>query len=255
MRLLSSPTALALREERGSLAGWLLGSGAFALIIGAISTSVSSVGVSSNFERQLHKVAAVSITTPAGYIGLCFLFFILIISLFCCAQIAAARHEESQERLETLLALPVQRERWLAGRLALAVAGAVGIALLSGILAWAGAALQGAGISLASMLEAAGNCLPVALLFLGLAVLAFAIVPRASAGLGYGLVAVAFVWQLFGGLLGAPKWLLDISPFAHVGLVPAQSFRTGDALAMLAIAALAGAAALWSFRRRDLIGE
>jgi len=255
MRLLSSPTALALREERGSLAGWLLGSGAFALIIGAISTSVSSAGVSSNFERQLRKVAAVSITTPAGYIGLCFLFFILIISLFCCAQIAAARHEESQERLETLLALPVQRGRWLAGRLALAVAGSVGIALLSGILAWVGAAAQGAGISLSSMLEAAGNCLPVALLFLGLAVLAFAVLPRASAGLGYGLVATAFVWQLFGALLGAPKWLLDISPFAHVGLVPAQSFRAGDALAMLAIAALAGVAALWAFRRRDLIGE
>ncbi len=255
MRLLSSPAAFALREERGSLAGWLIGSGAFALIIGAISTSVSSVGVSSSFERQLRKVAAVSITTPAGYVGLCFLFFILIISLFCCAQIAAARHEEAQGRLETLLALPLKRGRWLAGRLALATAGAAAIALLAAVLAWAGAAAQGADISLLSMLEAAANCLPVALLFLGLAALGFAVLPRAGTGLGYGLVAVAFVWQLFGGLLGAPSWLLDISPFAHVGLVPAQSLRIGAALVMLAIAALAGAAALWSFARRDLIGE
>src|SRR6202011_4171432 len=38
-RLLSSPTALAIREERGSFAGWLLGTGFLALVIGLISTS------------------------------------------------------------------------------------------------------------------------------------------------------------------------------------------------------------------------
>jgi len=255
LRLLSSPTALAFRGERASFAGWLLGTGSFALILGVISTSVSSAGISNNFQRQLQKVAAVSITTPSGYIGLSFLFFILAVSLFCCAQLAAARHEEAEERLETLLALPVSRRGWLAGRLGLALAGAVVISLAAGVLSWAGAAAQNAGISLASMLEAGANCLPVAALFLALAALGFALLPRASGGLAYGLVAVTFVWQLLGGLLGAPKWLLDLSPFQHVGLVPAQPFRAGDAIAMLAIAAAAGLAALWLFDRRDLIGE
>src|ERR1019366_1387907 len=193
--LLSSPTALALREERGSLAAWLLGAGFYAVVVGPISTSVSSAGISNNLQRQLQKVAAVSITTPAGYIGLSFLFFILLVSLFACAQLTAARHEESQERLETLLSLPIARRRWLAGRLGLAVASAVVISLACGVLAWAGAASQNAHISLASMLEAGVNCLPVALLFLGVAALAFALIPRATTGLAYGLVAVAFVWQ------------------------------------------------------------
>ncbi|HEY4894982.1 MAG TPA: hypothetical protein VII01_02745 [Solirubrobacteraceae bacterium] len=253
--LLSSPTLLALRDERGSLAGWLIGTGAFALIIGVISTSVSSAGVSSAVRHELQKVAAVSITEPSGYVALTFLFFILSVSLFCCSQVAAGRHEESEGRLETMLALPVERRRWLAGRLALAVGGAVGLSLTAGVLAWAGASAQNAGISLSSMLEAGANCLPVALLFLGLAVLAFAALPRASVGIAYGLVAVAFVWQLFGGLLGAPRWLLDLSPFAHVGLVPAQSFKGTEALVMLALAVLAAVAALWAFSRRDLIGE
>jgi ABC-2 type transport system permease protein len=255
LRLLSSPTALALREERGSLAAWLFGAGLYAVIVGAISTSVSSAGISNNLQRQLQKVAAVSITTPAGYIGLSFLFFILLVSLFACAQLTAARHEESQERLETLLSLPIARRRWLAGRLGLAAGGAVVIALACGVLAWAGAASQNAHISLASMLEAGVNCLPVALLFLGVAALAFALIPRATTGLAYGLVAVAFVWQLLGGVLGAPKWLLELTPFQHVGFVPAQAFRVTDAVVMLALAAAAGAAALWAFGRRDLIGE
>lgn len=249
--LLSSPTALALRAELGSLAGWLVATSAYALVIGLLSTSFSSGAVPAKLREQLEKLGA-SITQPAGAIGVYFLLFVLAVSLFACAQVAAARHEEADLRLETLLAGEVDRRRWLAGRLLLAAAGAALIALTVSLVAWAGAASQHAGVSLAEMLEAGANCLPTALLFLGLAALAFATVPRACVGLSYGLVAVAFVWQLLGSLLGAPDWLLDLTPFRHVGLVPAQPFRVGAAAAMLGLAALGMAAATWLFARRDL---
>jgi ABC-2 type transport system permease protein len=45
LRLLSSPTALALRGERGTLTGWLLGTGLFALIIGVLSTSFTAANI------------------------------------------------------------------------------------------------------------------------------------------------------------------------------------------------------------------
>ncbi len=67
-------------------------------------------------------------------------------------------------------------------------------------------------------------------------------------------MAVAFLWQLFGSLLGAPKWLVKVTPFAHVGLVPAQPFRAGAAAVMVAIGLLAAIAAVAVFNRRDLIG-
>jgi ABC-2 type transport system permease protein len=254
LRLLSSPAALALRDERASFAGWLLGTGFFALIIGLISTSVSSASIPNNLQRRLEKLGAVSITRPAGYIGLSFLFFVFAVSLFCASQVAATRREEAEERLETLFALPVGRRRWLAGRLLLAGAGAAALGFAAGVLAWAGAAAQHADVSLLSMLEAGANCLPAAILFLGLGALAYALLPRAATGISYGLVAVTFVWQLFGGLLSAPRWLLDVTPFQHVGLVPAQPFRAGAAAVMLGIALLASLCALWAFRRRDLAG-
>jgi ABC-2 type transport system permease protein len=149
----------------------------------------------------------------------------------------------------------VGRRAWLAGRLLLALGGAVVLALAAGVLAWAGASSQGADVRLGDMLAAGANCLPAALLFLGLSALAFALAPRAAAALAYGLVSGAFVWQLFGAVLGAPRWLVDASPFQHVGLVPAQPFQLGGALAMLAVAALASAAALRIFARRDLTGS
>jgi ABC-2 type transport system permease protein len=254
LRLLSSPTAQALRGELGTLLVWLGSVGAFAFILGMVSTSVSSAGISKSLEREIARLGSGSITTPTGYLALVFIFFILAVSLFACAQVGAARHEEAEERLETLLAFPVGRVRWLGGRLVLAAVAAAGLSLASGLLTWAGASSQGVSISLARMLEAGVNCLPVALLFLGIAALAYAIVPRASAGIAYGLVVISFLWQLVGSLLGVPHWLVELTPFAHVGLVPAHPFRGTDAAIMVGIALVAALSALALFRRRDLLG-
>lgn len=233
---------------------WGISIGAFALILGMVSASVSSAGISANIRKELAKLGSGSIATPTGYMSFVFIFFVLAVSLFACAQVGAAREEEAAERLETLLSAPVSRSRWLGGRLAIAAGAAAVLSALAGVLAWAGAASQGVSIALPQMLEAGANCLPVSLLFLGLAALAYATVPRASAGIAYGLVALAFLWQLVGSLLGVPKWLVEATPFAHVGLVPTQSFRAGAAAIMIAIGLAGAGAALAAFRRRDLLG-
>jgi ABC-2 type transport system permease protein len=255
LRLLGSPVALALREERPLLLAWLAGTAFFALVIGIVSASVASAGISPKLTHTLARLGTKSITTPEGYVSLCFLFFVLAVSLYCCSQATSARHEEAEERLETTLAMPLSRRRWLAGRLGLAVAGAAAISLAAGLFAWAGAAAQGVGITLPSMLAAGANCLPASLLFLALGMLAFAALPRATAGVSYGLVCVAFVWNLIGSLVSAPAWTLALSPFHEVGLIPAQPFNTSGAIVMLAVAAAATLAAVGIFARRDLVGE
>lgn len=254
LRLLGSPTAHALRTERASLLVWLSSVGAFALVVGVVSKSISSAGISGALQHQLAKLGSGSVITPRGYIGFSFIFFVLAVSLFAVSQIAAARHEEAEERLQTLFALPVGRRGWLAGRLGLAAVAAAAISIVAGLFAWAGAVSQGVALSLPPMLEAGANCLPVALLFLGVGALAYALLPRAGAGIAYGLTAVAFLWQLFGSLLGAPRWLVQLTPFAHVGLVPAQAFRPGPAAIMVGVGILAAAAAIVAFKRRDLLG-
>ena len=97
--------------------------------------------------------------------------------------------------------------------------------------------------------------LPIATLFLGIAALAYAAAPRWSGPISYGVLAVSYLWELVGALTGAPRWLLDITPFAHVGLVPNEPFRVIAALIMVATAVVAGGVALELFRRRDLVGE
>jgi ABC-2 type transport system permease protein len=254
LRLLSSPGAQALRSELGSLLVWASSIGAFALVLGLVSSSISSAGISKSIKEEVARFGVGSIATPTGYLSFVFIFFVLAVSLFACAQVGAARQEEADEQLEALLALPVGRVRWLTGRLLVAVGGAVALSLVAGVLTWAGASAQGVSISFTRMLEAGANCLPVSLLFLGVAALAYALVPRASAGITYGLVTVAFMWQLVSSLFSVPKLLREATPFAHVGLVPTQSFRVGAAAAMLGIGLVAVLAALAVFRRRDLLG-
>ncbi len=254
LALLSSPLAQAFRDERGRLAVWLVGGGVFGVVIGVLANSVSSVNVSLSLQEQLQKLGAGSITTASGYIAFCFLFFLLIVCLFASSQIAAARREEADERLETVLSEPVSRRSWLAGRLLLAGAGAMTLSLLVGFLTWAGAVAAGADVSLGDMIGAGANCLPVSLLFLSLDALAFALVPRVTAGIAYGLVVIAFVWELFGSLLDLPSWAVNLSPFHQVGLVPVQDFKTTAAIVMLSVAALVSAVAIRAFERRDLTG-
>jgi ABC-2 type transport system permease protein len=254
LRLLSSPTALALRGERGTLIGWGAGIGLYAAVVGVLADTFSAENVSESLREQLHNIGGASIVTPTGALGFYFLIFTFAISLFGCSQISAARHEEAESRLETLFSLSVSRRGWLGGRLLLAAATALGLALLAAVLAWAAAQSQGTAVSLLDLLEAGVNCMPSALLFLGISALGFALAPRATALVAYGLVSVAFCWYLFGALLGAPQWTLDLSPFQHVGLVPAQPFKVGEALTMLAVAAATSAAAVWRFERRDVTG-
>ena len=252
-RLLSSVEGQALRSERGTLAVWAVCLAALAVILGMIAASISSAGISASLQRDIAKLGSGSITTASGYVAFVFIIFILAVCLFVCGQVGAARQDEADGRLETLLAQPVSRRRWLLGRVTIAALAAAGLSLLVGLLTWAGAASQGVHISLPRMLEAGANCLPVALLFLGIATLAYAVVPRASVGIAYGLVAAAFLWYLVGSLLSVPKWLIDVTPFQHIGLVPTQAFRP-DAAAIMVMIGLGGTVAgLTVFRHRDLV--
>lgn len=252
--LLSSAPAHALRDEAFGLGVWTVGLGALALVMGILSGSVSSLGISTQLEHALEKLGVGPSLTPKAYLGFTFSFFVLLISLFAVSQVAAARREEADGRLETLLALPLGRRHWLGGRLGLAAGAATGLSLWAGLLAWAGALSAGVTISLPQMLEASVNCLPMMLLSLGVAGLAYALFPRGGGAVAYGLLIVAYLWQLFGSVLGAPRWLLDATPFAHLGAVPAVAFQAEAAAIMAAAGAFAALLALAWFGRRDLVG-
>jgi ABC-2 type transport system permease protein len=247
MQLLGSPTQAAVRSEAPSLLVWVVSTGLFAFALGAFARSVTD---------EIRKVSmhtyGLTITTAAGYLGAVFALFALFVALYAASRIGSFRDEESSGRLETLFALPVARRSWMGGRLVLAAAATVVLSLAIGVLAWAGALVTNGGVSFGDMLAAGANCIAAALLFLGLGALLFAWAPRPSPGAALGVVGVAFLWELVGALVSAPWWLLTISPFHHVTQVPLVAADRRGTAVMLVLGAIAGAAGVERFARRDL---
>ena len=201
-----------MRDETVMLTSWLAGTAAFAFVVGSLSGSIADA-LSADVRKRLEQLGAADIIRPDGFLAFYFVFFVLAVSLFFCAQVGAARHEEAEQRLETLLSLPLGRLRWLASRLGVAAGSGLALALVAGLSAWAGARANGIDVALGGVLESGLNILPTGLLFLGVATLLLGVVPRASTGLAYGLVAIAFLWELVGAVVGAPSWLIALSPF------------------------------------------
>lgn len=249
---LGSMAGFAARSELTVTAVWLIGVAAFGAIIGVISASVSAAGIPAGLRHELARMGAGAVATPVGYLGFAFVSFVVAVSVFACSQIATARAEELAGRTATMLALPVGRARWLGTRLLLAAAAAAVISLTAAIATWAGAHAAGVSVSLWQMVLAAANGVAAAVLFLGLGAVAYALRPRSASAIAYGLLIATFLWQLFGALLGAPAWLVDVSPFVHLGLAPGRAFRLGSAAVIALIGAAGAALACGLFARRDL---
>jgi ABC-2 type transport system permease protein len=253
--LLSSPLALAVRLDRVTIASWVFSIATFAFVVGTVAKSVEKLELPQSVRDQIAKLGGIDITRAKGYVSLTFVIFVFAIGLFVCGQFAAARDEETTHRLETLFALPYGRARWLQGRVMLIVVATAACAMAAGAAAGLGVLVTGGHMTFGQGLEAGVNVLPIELFFIGAGVFFVAFAPRLGVGFLYALVVVAFVWDLFGALLGFPDWLLDVSPYRHVAPAPAKPIAVVAALLMIAIGAGATMAGVARFRRRDLAGD
>ena len=253
LRLLGSSLAFALRSEIGVVAAWTVGIGTGALLFGVLAKDVGAfISTSNGVQRTLARLVAGSIVRPAGFLGFTFTFLVLPVTVMGVLLVGAARAEESAGRLEPVLACAVPRWRWLVGRVAVIVGAVVVTLVACTVLTWLGAATRHAGVGLGDMARAGVNCLPPALLFMGIAVAAFGVLPRATVAVGAGAVVLAYLVQIVGAAVRFPAWVLDVSPFHHMAAVPATPANVTASVVMLCVAAAFVASGLIAFSRRDL---
>ena len=129
------------------------------------------------------------------------------------------------------------------------------VGLTAGLSAWIGSALQGAGVSLASMLAAGLNLVPPAVFLLGIGTLVFGVKPRAVSAVVYGILAWSFLIEIVGGIIRANHWLLDTSVLHQMAAAPAVN---PDWTANAILVALGIASAFvggFGFLHRDLVGD
>jgi ABC-2 type transport system permease protein len=252
---LRSPLGLAWRLQRGVLLAWAVGITVMAVAFGSVGDSVDEI-LTSN--EQLQQAMG-ALSADGALRDLFFVFMMGFVGLaatgFTVQALLRARAEEVDGRLEPLLATPVSRHRWLAGHVGIAVAGTVTLFCLAGLgagLSYGVATGGDFGTGLRGMGGAALAQAPAALALGGFVVAAFALLPRWAIVLGWGALAASLVMGQLGAMLDLPQAVLNISPFTHVPLVPAEPFTLLPVVLLLGAATLLGGLAFAVFRRRDL---
>lgn len=247
---LSSPLALALRLQRASLIGWSLALFASGLAYGSFTQSMLE-----GFTDAPPEVLAIfggEENMLAGYLGMMGLLMAMIVGAYAILAMQALRSEETDGRTEPVLATAVGRPGWLGSWLTVT---GLGVILFLGA-AGLGDAI-GAVVSTGST-ELFGDVLlghlvhvPAVWVVLALAALLYAVTPR-LVPLVWILFGYSFFFGFFGAMLDIPAWVLEFSPFEHIGRYPAEDVSIGGMIVLTAIAAVIATGALALFRRRDL---
>jgi len=254
-RGLRSSPGLATRLAAPRLMGWAIPVVLLSFTMGSLAGDVGAFFESSTTFQDLMRNFGVDPSVPVrAFLGFQFTALAVVVVCYGVSEMAAAREEEASDRLDNLLVRAVGRREWLAGRIAVAVAGTTALSLLLGVATWVGTLVGGGGIGFGDLLGGGLNLIPIGTFFIGAGVLAFAVLPRATAGLGYGLVAAAFLIQLVGSAIKAPQWMLNLSPFTHVAPVPAVGVGRVGAVVLLGLGTALSLVAVQRFRARDLHG-
>lgn len=254
LRLLGSPAAFAWRSNRAVLSAWLVGLCAYAAVMGAILASmIDWLAGDEGYQRILAAMGLDQALTNKGFLGFMATILGLAVALQVAWRLGAARAEEESGRLEAILAAPVTRQRWLVGHVALAVAGSVLVIVASGAAIWLGAVAAGStGITGWDAMRSTLNMIPIAMLTAGIGIATFAVAPRLTVALPVAVTVIGFVASMLGPALDWPQWALDLSPFTHLALVPAEPWAATSGLVMIGLGTLLAATGLLAFRRRDL---
>ncbi len=251
-RLLRGPLGLAWRLSRPAITGWAVGLAILGLIGGLVAPAAAkAISNSADIQQVLGRLGAQP--GSAAYLGIIYLIGAALTCFAAASQITATRGEEAGGYADHLLARPVSRWRWLAGRLAVAAALVIAASLAAGLAGWAGVAGQHTSLGLAQLLKAGLNIAPPALFVLGAGTLAYGTWPRLATAAAYGLVAWSFLIELLATVI-TNRWLLDTSVLHHIQPVPAAQPDWTAATWLTGLGILTAMTGTALFSRRDLVG-
>jgi ABC-2 type transport system permease protein len=241
-----------VHRTRGSALIWLVVIGGYAVLLGAVTRSATSV-ITSGSPTVMAALGRLGIRQAAqGYLGLIFLMASVVIALAAASQLGAIRDEEASGRLDNLLVRPVTRVAWLAGRLGVALGLVVLLGLAAGVGTWIGAANQHTGVSPLTLIEAGLNVIPPAVFVLGAGALVFGVRPQLTVAAAYGVVAWSLIVDLLAALLKNADLLKDSSLFTHIALSPGVKPDWGADAIMVLIGVGAAVLGVVAFQRRDI---
>ncbi|GAB17727.1 putative ABC transporter permease protein [Gordonia effusa NBRC 100432] len=250
---LATMRAVATNLARPGIISWVASITVYALVIGFLVSSIDDLAADNpQIADYLHKLGGsgdlgtVFTATMMSYLG-------FAAAAWSVTLVLRLRADENAGRAEVLLATPISRSRYIVDQAIVLVLGIVGIMACAavGLATAAGLSAGGWFDAFANAFAAAAVQIPAALVLAGV-VLALYGTRAALTSVAWPVVIVAFLVGPLGALFALPQWVRDISPFAHVPLVPAEPMRWLPMVVLSALAVAAAGVGWWRFGRRDI---
>jgi ABC-2 type transport system permease protein len=252
-RLLSTPLAFAARRQSGELGAWAAAIAVLGLLSGGLAETLVGFPQSQpEATKLLQQVGMGAAITPGGFIAIMNVFYAVVLATYAIASVHADYEDEITNRLDLPYSNRVSRTAWSGSTALTTTAVLVVLTIVLALATWIGASAASAGLSIGDSFAAAANVLPVPILFLGLAMLLHGVRPSWAAGVASVLAIGLYMVELMGPALSWPTWVLDLSPYHHLALVPAETAEWTALVVMLCIAAACGVLGLFAYGRRDL---
>ncbi len=240
-------SALAWRTQKGLFLPWFCFYAIFSFALGAASyLMVSAVSSAEALAELIERLGGMD----RAFLSLILYVFGLLLSVYVMMSAGILRREETAKG-ETLLSMPVRRERLMLSHMVYIFGGSAAIMLISGFCVGAGAVIgtgdRGALVRL--FFEMAGM-IPAIWAIGGIALLLFGALPKWMTGVNYGLLVLFVLMEIFWEQQQIPEVLYALSPFSWITPLKAVQPAAAPVILSLVTLVLTGAGVLL-FRRRD----
>ena len=250
---LGTAAGLAWRLQRGSLLGWTLGLGVLGMIYGAAADSIGEM-LSENprleeIFDQLGGAQTLTDTFFATAVGI----IALVATAYSIRSVLKLKTEEDALRAEHVLATATPRRRYAWSHLVYGLVGPVVILVFAGTLAGVtyGSIVGDIAGETPRVLAAAVSQLPAVWVITGASMALYGMSPH-LASLSWGVLAFCLILGQLGAILQFPQWSLNLSPFSHIPMIPAEDFVVAPFAILVALAAVLVGVGLTAFRNRDI---
>jgi ABC-2 type transport system permease protein len=250
---LAGPIGLAWRLHRGILIGWFVAYVVLGAAIGGVAKDVGSLLDSSPQLADAFRRLGGGVDIVDSYIAATLGIMGLVVSGYVIQALLRIRVEETSLRAEQVLGAAVSRWRFGLSHTLMAAAGSV-VILAGGGLGFGlvhGARTHDIASALPKLLGSALAQVPAAWALGGLTLALIGLLPR-GLGLAWAALGVCVFIAEVGQLLKLPRWVLDLSPFAHTPQVPAVAATAAPLIGLIVVGFALGVLGLVGLRRRDI---
>ncbi len=240
--------------QKNIFIGWLCAVIAMVVTIGVLVPEMSHIYESSESLKQMIEAMGGSGQMIPAFLSAMLSIIALMVVAYVLQGLGRLRGEESSGHLENLLAARLARDSWLMLHVSVVLLGGLVMLVLTGLLLAASVNLTADfEVDTWSYIVGVMSYWPMLLLFTGIYVCLFGVLPRAAGLITWIYFGLVLFLSWLAPLLQLDKWLMNLSPLEHMAAAPAEEVERLPLLYIVTIGLVLCAIGFAAWQRRNLL--